>query len=197
MNKRLSTKARIIECGLEVMRDHGYNGTGVKDIVDAASVPKGSFYNYFASKEAFALEAIEAASAQSLNALREQLAGTSGPVSKRLQSVFEQWVGGLCESDFCRGCFLGTLCQEMAGSEHTALQLALKQALDNQIGELAELLETARSSGELPPDTDPAELAEFVFNAWEGALMRVKATRSRAPLAAFLHQLPRLIAPAH
>ena len=35
----------------------GFNGCSVQDIVDAAGVPKGSFYNHFDSKEALGVEA--------------------------------------------------------------------------------------------------------------------------------------------
>jgi TetR/AcrR family transcriptional repressor of nem operon len=38
----------------------GYATTGIQSIVESADVPKGSFYNHFASKEAFAAEVIDA-----------------------------------------------------------------------------------------------------------------------------------------
>ena len=57
MNRRADKHEQILEAGLEVMFLNGYNGTGVKDIVEAAGIPKGSFYNYFESKEDFALQA--------------------------------------------------------------------------------------------------------------------------------------------
>ena len=58
--KREDKKDRILDAGIKVMYLNGYNGTGVKDIVNAAGIPKGSFYNYFDSKEAFALAALDA-----------------------------------------------------------------------------------------------------------------------------------------
>jgi len=44
----------LVEVGLQTFRAGGYNHTGVKDLVAAADVPKGSFYYYFDSKEDFA-----------------------------------------------------------------------------------------------------------------------------------------------
>jgi len=48
----------ILARGAQVMARRGYHGTGVQEIVQAAAVPKGSFYHYFASKEDFALQAL-------------------------------------------------------------------------------------------------------------------------------------------
>src|ERR1700709_2841321 len=46
-------RSRLLEAGVTLFAEKGYHGTGVKDIVERADVPKGSFYNYFDSKEAF------------------------------------------------------------------------------------------------------------------------------------------------
>ena len=57
---RQSMREEIVEAGLEQFHTHGYSAAGVKDITDAAGVPKGSFYNHFDSKEALAVVAISA-----------------------------------------------------------------------------------------------------------------------------------------
>jgi TetR/AcrR family transcriptional repressor of nem operon len=98
------------------MKIHGYNGTSVKDIVDAAVVPKGSFYNYFPSKESFAVEALQAVADESLSASRDLLASGTGSPLQRLRSYFEQNASQACEDDFKVGCFFGNMCQEMSDS---------------------------------------------------------------------------------
>src|SRR5689334_25113252 len=47
-------RGRLLAAGLDLVRTRGFAASGVKDITDAAGVPKGSFYAYFPSKEAFA-----------------------------------------------------------------------------------------------------------------------------------------------
>jgi len=44
---------RLLAAGLDLVHSRGFAASGVKDITDAAGVPKGSFYAYFPSKEAF------------------------------------------------------------------------------------------------------------------------------------------------
>ena len=58
---------------------------------------------------------------------------------------------------------------------------------------IGQLLDAAREAGEIRADADPMQLAEFVFNAWEGTLMRMKASRNREPLQAFLQTLPQIL----
>ncbi len=50
---RISNRDKIVANGLQVMLERGYVGASVRDIVEAAGVPQGSFTNHFASKEAF------------------------------------------------------------------------------------------------------------------------------------------------
>src|ERR1700748_953548 len=50
------TRSRLLEKGGDLVSSRGFNATGVQEITAAAGVPKGSFYNYFGSKEAFAVE---------------------------------------------------------------------------------------------------------------------------------------------
>jgi TetR/AcrR family transcriptional regulator, transcriptional repressor for nem operon len=54
-----STRDHLIDTGLELMHRHGYNATGLIEILKAADVPKGSFHHHFGSKEDFAPPALE------------------------------------------------------------------------------------------------------------------------------------------
>ena len=54
-----STREHLIDVGLGLMHRNGYNATGLTDILEAANVPKGSFYHHFGSKEDFAAAALE------------------------------------------------------------------------------------------------------------------------------------------
>ena len=49
------TRSRLLQKGGDLVSTRGFNATGVQEITAAAGVPKGSFYNYFDSKEAFAV----------------------------------------------------------------------------------------------------------------------------------------------
>jgi TetR/AcrR family transcriptional repressor of nem operon len=50
-----SHREKLLEAGFEVVLERGYCGASVRDIVQAAGAPQGSFTNHFTSKEAFCL----------------------------------------------------------------------------------------------------------------------------------------------
>ena len=191
MGKRESKKEHILRAGLEVMKIHGYNGTSVKDIVDAAVVPKGSFYNYFPSKESFAVEALQAVADESLSASRDLLASGTGSPLQRLRSYFEQNASQACEDDFKVGCFFGNMCQEMSDSNEI-IRGKVRRILVRNTELFERVLDEAKAAGEIAAGADTGMIAEFIMNAWEGTLMRMKASRSREPLDAFLGMLPQL-----
>ena len=62
--KRIHSKDDIVQAGLEIMLSKGFNATGVDSILKQANVPRGSFYNFFASKEEFGLAIIDRYSAK-------------------------------------------------------------------------------------------------------------------------------------
>ncbi|SMF07947.1 transcriptional regulator, TetR family [Alteromonadaceae bacterium Bs31] len=193
MSKREEKKQAILLSGLEVMRQRGYNGTSVKDIVDAAKVPKGSFYNYFDSKEDFVLEAIEYTSCQSYQATEAMLADKSISALERLKEFFSSGADFLCTEEFRGGCFIGTMCQEMSDTSE-AVRVKLNSVLGRQIKVISRVLQDGHLDGSIKQGLEPAITAEFIFNAWEGTIMACKAMRSRVPLDSFLKTLPVLLA---
>lgn len=152
-------------------------------------MPKGSFYNYFDSKEDFVLEAIEYVAEEGLQNQLAILEDRSLSILQRLQLYFDRIIASACSSEYRFGCFIGTMCQEMADNSEKVretlrgVMLTQSQHIQHVLSE-ADLVEVDGKQ----PDTEV--LAEFLLNAWQGSLMSMKASRSRAPLDAFLQILP-------
>jgi len=191
MNKRDAKKDYILWAGLELMRAQGYNGTSVKDIVDAAGVPKGSFYNYFDSKQSFAIDALEAYGSRDHETCRSLLAASNKSPMQRITYYFEQSVNRSCDGDFKIGCFFGNMCQEMADCNE-AIRVKVRQLLAQHTQLIAGVLDEAKAAGEIASDAQTNAMAEFILNAWEGSLIRMKAVKTREPLDLFLAMLPQI-----
>lgn len=192
MNKRESKKDLILCCGIEVMKSHGYNGTSVKDIVDAANVPKGSFYNYFESKEAFAIEALEKVASDAFEIISAELTKTSHSPIERITQFFEAGIRSASENDYKVGCFFGNMCQEMAETNN-AIRAKVRHILKQKTQLIANVIEEAKSKGNIQNGIDSELTAEFLLNAWEGTLMRMKASQCVYPGEAFLALLPQIL----
>ena len=50
------TRRELIQAGLALLTEKGYSSVGIDQILRSVNVPKGSFYHYFKSKEAFGLK---------------------------------------------------------------------------------------------------------------------------------------------
>ena len=108
---KTNVREKIVDAALSLFNTRGYNGSGVTDIVLSAGVPKGSFYNHFASKEALGLETIARYWRDyDIEVLKDQ----SRPPLKRLQAHFQLIADRFIESGFSRGCLLGNFGAEMA-----------------------------------------------------------------------------------
>ena len=192
MNKRENKRDFILACGIEAMKAKGYHGTSVKDIVDSASVPKGSFYNYFESKEIFAIEALEEVSGQTIDYMHTILGDRSKKPLDRLEQFFLAGAEWMRECEFKGGCFVGNIAQEMSDSNE-AIRLKVRQIFKRKTQLVADVLEEAQQAGDISETLNCLELAAFLFNAWEGALMRMKSSKSCEPIETFIKTWPILL----
>ena len=179
------TRNNLIRVGVRMFHEAGYAATGIKDIVDAAEVPKGSFYNHFQSKEAFGKEAVDFYFGSGLAALRELLSNSSIPPLDRLRTFFEARIRGYRANGYTRGCMMGNLSAEIA--DHSAPirgQLAVHFRTWGDLFEtcIAEAQTTGATSNRLPAPM----LAQFLLNSWEGALLRMRVEKSDVPLKEFI-----------
>lgn len=175
----------LLTAGIALLREGGYEYAGTLGILERAGVPRGSFYHHFGSKRAFALAVAERWYEDGARALEPLLSDAARSPLARLRAYFETVAAGYVDEGCQRGCLLGMLGQELAGRDEVARQ-ALAALFDRWRQRLAELLREAQACGELDRAESADHLAAFLIDAWEGALIQMKAQRSDAPLRTFL-----------
>src|SRR6476646_10092336 len=108
-------RRRLLQAGLDLVHARGFAASGVKDITDAAGVPKGSFYAYFPSKEAFAAAVLDHYWSD-IEARLLPILEASGPAQERITRFFNALTDEHEEGNFLLGCLVGNLSLELAGS---------------------------------------------------------------------------------
>lgn len=181
-----STREHLLEVGLERLRSTGYTATGVKEVLDLANVPKGSFYHYFPSKEAFAGEVFQRYVEGEVRRMERILSDRKVAPLRRLRRYFEEMISVYGQKAAISGCLVGSLSLEIADHSPT-LQAQLQAVYGDWQRSLADVLREAVERGDLARSTQPDRLAEFLLNSYEGALVRMKADKSDRPLENFLH----------
>ena len=170
-------KEIILAKGIDLLCEQGYNGTGLKQILDAVQVPKGSFYHYFESKEVYAAEVIDLYIGRLLEAFDNYLKYATDRPLEVIKQLY-QWMAMDFQRKQCKeGCLLGSLAAEIGGSSDLCQQ-ALTKAYDQWQQRFVPLLIAGQDAGEVRQDIPAELLAETFWNAWEGSILRMKITGS-------------------
>jgi TetR/AcrR family transcriptional regulator, transcriptional repressor for nem operon len=175
----------ILEKASELVRKQGFNNTGIQEILDAVSIPKGSFYYYFKSKEDFGIQLIDYFF-QCLNDISDDVfKNKSISPLKRLEHFFIVLIVHIENNECKGGCAVGNLAQELADLKET-----YREKLDSCFNKIKvnikDCLEEAVQNKTLSKDLDIDGLANFILNSWQGAVLRSKVERSVNALNLFV-----------
>lgn len=179
------TRSKLLTVGMNLIRAGSYESIGINDILREGQIPKGSFYHYFKSKEAFGREVLQFYHEQQVESASALLTDPALPPLERLQMFFKGAYDDFEAKGFAQGCLMCNLSTELA-DEHPAFQSLLQEqwhALSAQIALCVAELDKAEIG--LAHLSDK-EAADWLLNSWSGALTRMKAMRDGAPLRLFL-----------
>ena len=178
---KTDTKQKILETGAELIHLKGFNHTGLQEILKTVGVPKGSFYNYFRSKEDFGLQVIDHFVGYYTFMSRPILEDPALSPLQKIRRLLEWFMEFFKSRDYAYGCPIGNLAQEM-GDLSPVFRDKLRTALDTLVGTYSGMLAQAQNEGEISQDLDVREAARFLVSSWHGALMHMKAIKGPEPL---------------
>jgi TetR/AcrR family transcriptional repressor of nem operon len=174
-------REQILDCGVALLMTQGYHGTGLNEILARVQVPKGSFYNYFASKEDFGAEVVAHYIQPFITRLENHLQNPQQDALTALQRYFAELIALVEHDGFKGGCLLGNLMGEI-GDTSEICRLALQAAVRRYRDLLQQGLATGQQQGTIRTDKSAQEMADLLTDAWQGALLRMKIDLSVAPL---------------
>lgn len=178
------TRLAILSVGVAALTEKGFSATGIDEILRKTDVPKGSFYHYFKSKEAFGAELIERYATYFSSKLDRIFLDESLTPKQRIHAFFEDAEAGMKRYNFSRGCLVGNLGQEM-GALPASYRNLLIQVFEDWQNKTSVCLKEAVEAGEISSTIDCDKVAEFFWIGWEGAVLRAKLEKSEMPLRLF------------
>jgi TetR/AcrR family transcriptional repressor of nem operon len=179
-----SHREKILSEGLRVVHERGFAGASVRDIVEAAGVPQGSFTNHFDSKEACCLEILDLYFKDVRAMIERTLRNDSLPPLKRLHAFVDAQIKYLNKIGWRNGCLIGNFSAE--ASEHSeVIRKRLVKIYEEMRQSVAYCLKAAVKIGEAPRKTDCDELAGFLIASLQGAILLSKTERNAVPLERF------------
>lgn len=174
-------RENLLNQGVALLMQQGYHGTGLQEILDAVQIPKGSFYNYFGSKENFGAQVIEHYITPYIEQIANYLEQSDTDALSALQRYFNESIAELERTDFKGGCLLGNLIGEIGDSSEIC-RVALQTTLNRYRDVLESGIRKAQQQGTLRTDKSARDMADLLVNTWQGALLRMKVEQSTAPL---------------
>jgi TetR/AcrR family transcriptional regulator, transcriptional repressor for nem operon len=176
---KISNKDKILASGLQVVLERGYVGASVRDIVEAAGVPQGSFTNHFASKEAFSLEILDRYFANNRAVMADTLRNEALAPLKRLRAYIDASISAIRNHGTKNGCLVGNFAAE--ASDHSEIIRKRVSVIYSEVrAAMTDCLKAAVKDGELPKNFKTGEVATFIVTGLQGAWLVSKVERDLA-----------------
>jgi TetR/AcrR family transcriptional regulator, lmrAB and yxaGH operons repressor len=167
---RPTSRERMIEATIDLLRGVGLSGAGINDIVRESEAPKGSVYHFFpGGKLQIAAEALAVYGGRVEAFIDAALAGRDGN-AERVRALFEAFARRAEQGGFVRSCAVGTVSLDLAqDGESLQPQLAALLASWSRVIEHHVDLGDARRT---------RAFAGLLLTTIEGAWVRARAERS-------------------
>ncbi|AXI02104.1 TetR/AcrR family transcriptional regulator [Aquirhabdus parva] len=177
-----STRHRILDAGESLIAKKGFNGIGLAEILAAAEIPKGSFYHYFGSKEAYGnalLEHYIEGYKLKLDALLNADGLNSATARERLMSYWSDWLNSQSTCSGARKCLVVKLSAEVADLSDD-MRNTLKQGTDRVIKRLTTCIEEGIVDQSIQINQPAAVVAQMLYQLWLGASLLSKLSGDRS-----------------
>ncbi|MEU8706319.1 TetR/AcrR family transcriptional regulator [Streptomyces sp. NPDC048565] len=175
------TRRSILDAAQRIMARKGFSAVGINEVLSTAGVPKGSFYHFFGSKDAFGEAMIKAYFTDYLADMDRTLAEPGLTTAERLMNYWQNW-RDTQSVDECQGKCLAVKLGAEVSDLSEAMRLALKEGTTAVIDRLERTITAGLKDGSVAVDGTPRETAQVLYNMWLGASVMVKIHRDIGPL---------------
>lgn len=174
-------REKILQAGMTLFNQHGYHGTGLKQILDACQVPKGSFYNYFESKEQFAVEVLAYHHALENEKWQSRIDETVQNHREGMRKAIYLFIEDYENDPENVSCLIPNLMGEI-GNTTDSFREIIHFSCERIIDCIEEDFAKAQENGCVRRDIPTRQLAKMFWDLWQGALLRSKVEASTQPL---------------
>lgn len=157
------TRLKLLRCALELFATRGFQNVTVEDITELADVGKGTFFNYFASKD----HVLGVMAEVQLARVRETLAAAEAG-ERPIRSVLEAFFTKACEEP--------GRSPELARALLTSfLSSSIREQLAGNLADgrrmIGRVLKMGQESGEIDPELKPEQMAFQLQQGFIGTLL--------------------------
>lgn len=181
MPAAVDTRQAILDAAQRIMAHKGWAAVGINEVLGAAGVPKGSFYHWFSSKDAFGEAMMRSYFADYLAEMDAVIARPDTPAADRLMAYWEGWRNAQSLED-CQGRCLAVKLGAEVSDLSEPMRIALKEGTTEIVDRLQRMIEAGSVDGSLSVAGDARAAAGTLYDTWLGASVMAKIHRDPAPL---------------
>ncbi|MBJ9953116.1 MULTISPECIES: TetR/AcrR family transcriptional regulator [unclassified Acinetobacter] len=195
-DKSEATRQHILNTSYRLVLHKGFVGVGLQEILTSCGVPKGSFYHYFASKEAFGCELLKHYLADYKVKIDQLMQTEQGSAYASLVALWQAWIDDPShdEGGWAENCLIVKLAAEVSD-----LSEDMRQILNFGVTKLTEritnLLREGQKDGSIPPHIEPEKMAQTMYQLWLGAALLARLAQDKQPLYLALETTQQLLKP--
>ncbi|MDO0924082.1 TetR/AcrR family transcriptional regulator [Streptomyces sp. TG1A-8] len=186
------TRRNILNAAQRIIAHKGYSAVGLNEVLAEASVPKGSFYHYFSSKDAFGEALLKSYFDEYLADMDQVLTQPGRSAAERLMSYWQVW-RETQSFDECQGKCLAVKLGAEVSDLSEPMRLALREGTSAIVDRLERAITSGLTDGSVVIDGAPRETAQILYDMWLGASVMAKIHRSLEPLDATMAITRRLL----
>ncbi|MFD1802809.1 TetR/AcrR family transcriptional regulator [Mixta tenebrionis] len=191
---RQDTREHLLAIGEQLCLQRGFTGMGLSELLSQAGVPKGSFYHYFRSKEAFGVALLERYFSTLHQETMRWFASRQEQPRERLLRYYQQAELRFRQSGHIENCLAVKISAEVCDLSEE-MRLALERGAARQTELLAEVLRHAADQGAPPLSLEPEAMAQTLYSLWLGASLQSKIRRDGSALTHALAAILQLLSP--
>lgn len=176
-----NARERIIVTAQRLMSRRGYTAVGINEVLAEARVPKGSFYHYFTSKDAFGEAVMDTYFDKYVADMNEMFAHPGHSAAARLMNYWRYWYdmeAGNTDASKCHAVKLGAEVADLSEPMRHSLHQGTSAIIDN----IASMVEEGMKEGSLTSPFTSIMTARLLYDLWLGASVRAKIERETTPL---------------
>jgi TetR/AcrR family transcriptional repressor of nem operon len=174
---KVETRQSLLDAARRIVAAKGYAAVGINEILAAAGVPKGSFYHYFGSKDAFGEAMMKSYFDDYLTTMDGIVADKGKSSAEHLMRYWQNFYDTQVVDDCQGGCLVVKLGAEIADLSEV-MRVATKVGTAAIVDRLEQMITDGIADESVSVDGSPRTTAEALYNLWLGASIMAKIHRS-------------------
>ncbi|MBN3868033.1 TetR/AcrR family transcriptional regulator [Gluconobacter kondonii] len=178
--KQMLARRAIVDAARPLIGSQGFSAVGISQIIEVAGIPKGSFYHYFESKEAFGEELLHLYISDYLAKMDVMFGASRKNGREKILAYCQFWWETHVDGKTGDKCLIVKLGAEVSDLSERMRHI-LKKGTEQAVERITAIIRAGQEDGSIQSAMNSYILAQALYQQWLGATLMVKITKDSHP----------------